>query len=210
MNLSVVLTPDLKKRKEILKEIAKTNKKWNMYMTIVFLLFICSIAILLSIALLLIKHPTTPMGIFVFICFGFIIACIPFFIAISTKNKAKYYCPFPYSSYANASLFLNEDRLEYVFWRVGPREPAAYSSPRAVYRDESKFVYSIERDSIKELRIDDAGICRIKGKAKLTLPEWAKLENSELKEMENNFSFITAFSENNAKKTIIEWRENNG
>ena len=32
----------------------------------------------------------------------------------------------------------------------------------------------------------------------------------ELKEMENNFSFITAFSENNAKKSIIEWRENNG
>lgn len=207
---SIVLTPDLKKRKELLSIIAKQNKKWKLYMSIVFILFFCSIAILSAIAFLLIKHPTTPMGIFIFICFGIIMSSVPFFIAISTKNKAKYNCAFPYSSYANGCLLLKQNELEYVFWRVGPREPAAYSSPRAVFRDESKYVYRVQRDSIEQLSISETGICQIKAKAKLAYPDWVELEKSELKELENNFSFILAFCETNAKEIIYDWRNNNG
>jgi len=204
-----VFLPDLKKRKKILKEIAKTNKKWNVYMTIMFLLFICSIAILLSTALLLIKHPTTPMGIFVFICLGFITACIPFFIAISTKNKAKYYCSFPYSSMANEKLLICDDRLEFVYWNVSKDNRGAYSK-REKYRDENKFVYSIYKNDIKKVVFEDE-ICIIKGKGKIKLPFYLEDDffNPEDKfETVDTFKFLQCFNETNIKNVIERWKNN--
>lgn len=208
-NSSVVLTTDLKKRKEMLKKIAKTNKKWNIYMTIAFLLFICSIAILLSTALLLIKHPTTPIGIFVFICIGIIFAIIPFFIAVSINNSSKYNCALPYSSMANEKLSICDDRLEFIYWNVSKDNRGAYSKHEK-YRDENKFVYSIYKNDIKKVVFEDE-TCIIKGKGKIKLPFYLEDDffNPEDKfETVDSFEFLQCFNGASIKDVIERWKNN--
>lgn len=202
--------PSLKKRKEILHEFTKTNSSWKLRMALVCLLFSLSAIILTFFVILLINHPTTDMGIFVFLCAGLMLACVPYFLGLGVKNKSKYKCAYPYSSYANGTLILSGQDLQYIFWQVGPTEPAAYSSPRAVFHDEDKFIYNIKREDIRDFQISDIGICSITGGGQLILPEDVELSKNELKEVSNNFSFALAFEENNAKDIIREWRNNNG
>lgn len=152
-------------------------------------------------------NPTTIEGILAFSGAGICFSSIPFFIALSVKNTAKYKCGFPYSSYANASLLLNDDSLKYVFWRVGPHEPAAYSSTRAVYRDEDKFTFTINKSDIASLCVRNE-ICYIKGNGILQMPEWA-VANNITTENCKEFSFIPAFPENNFSKRIKDWRSYN-
>ena len=174
-------------------------------------LFICAPVILVGVGILLILNPTTAWGIFIFMCAAVMIACVPFISASAIKNQAKYKCAYPYSSYANGTLFLGEEDLQYVFWQVGPTEPAAYSSPRAVYHDEDKFVYQIRRDCISELMIDENGICRIVGAGEIILPKDI-INASEIKaeadKLSKDFSFILAFDEENAEQVILDWKNN--
>ena len=159
---------------------------------------------------MLIRYPTILMGIVVFICYAISIGCFPFFIACSVKNTANYECGFPYSSYANGTLLLNEQSLEYIFWRVEPHEPAAYSSKRAVYRDKDKFVYKIDKQAISKLSINELGICSIKGQGLLEKPEWACVDYkkySDKIESCKNFSFILSFEEAEASEKIKRWSE---
>ena len=144
----IVFTPSLSKRKELLKIITHAHKQWKFRIALAVFLFVLSAAVIVGTAILLLMNPTTIEGILAFSGAGICFSSIPFFIALSVKNTAKYKCGFPYSSYANASLLLNDDSLEYVFWRVGPHEPAAYSSTRAVYRDEDKFTFTINKSDI--------------------------------------------------------------
>ena len=137
-------------------------------------------------------------------------ACVPFFIALSTKNKAKFKCAFPYSSYANGTLILDDDNLQYIFWQVGPTEAAAYSSPNAVYNDEDKFVYTIDKKSISKLFINEIGICTILGNGQITVPDWADIPKKEIDSVSKEFSFILAFDEKDVNERIINWRDNNG
>lgn len=201
-----ILTPSLKKRKELLKVIAKTDSSWRLRMFLTACLFILAVLILLAFIILLFVHPTNMMGIFIFILAGVMMACVPFFIALSIRNTAKYKCAFPYSSYANGTLILDENTLQYIFWQVGPTEPAAYSSSHAVYNDKDKFIYRIDKNNIEELTINDIGICRIVGKGQLVLPEDVKLPKSEINEVSKDFSFALAFDEKDAKESIIEWK----
>lgn len=209
MHNEYTLNSDLRKRKTLLHNVAKTNSSWKYRMFFTVLLFILSAAIMISICILLLFHPTTAMGVFIFICFGIMMACVPFFIAIGIKNKAKYICAFPYSSYANASLFLEQDDLRYEFWQVGPTEPAAYSSKRAVYNDEDKFTFIIDKKSIIDIEFDNNGVCNVLGKGKINAPKWAELTKSEIDEISKDFSFILAFDADNAKEIIINWRNYN-
>lgn len=202
--------PSLKKRKEILHGFTKTNSSWKLRMALVCLLFSLSAIILTFFVILLINHPTTGMGIFVFLCAGLVLACVPYFLGLGIKNKSKYKCAYPYSSYANGTLILSDQDLQYIFWQVGPTEPAAYSSPRAVFHDEDKFIYNIKREDIRDFQISDIGICSIIGDGQLTLPEDIEISENELKEVSNNFSFALAFDENNVEDVIREWRNNNG
>lgn len=202
--------PSLKKRKEILHKFAKTNSSWKLRMALMYLLFSLSTIILTFFVILLINHPTTEMGVFIFLCAGLMLACVPYFLGLGIKNKSKYKCAYPYSSYANGTLILNGQDLQYIFWQVGPTEPAAYSSPRAVFHDEDKFIYNIKREDIRDFQISDIGICSIMGDGQLTLPEDIEISENELKEVSNNFSFALAFDENNVEDVIREWRNNNG
>lgn len=199
------LSPDLSQRKRILKTISHSHPQWKGRIILAGALILIALGIIGYTVVLLFNHPTTTFGIFIFLCVGICLACVPFFIALSVKNTAKYKCALPYTSYANGSLLLDEDKLEYAFWRVGPREPAAYSSKRAVYKDEDKFVYSIKKAEINSLNFS-GDICRIKGYGIVQMPEWAE-EDATVKRNNKEFSFIMAFDQNNAKDIIEEWRK---
>lgn len=197
------LSPDLSQRKRILKAISHSHPQWKGRIALAEILILLAVGIIGYTVALLIKHHTTIFGIFIFLCAGTCLACVPFFIALSVKNTAKYKSALPYTSYANGCLLLGEDRLEYVFWRVGPQEPAAYSSKRAVYNDEDKFVYRINKSDINSIGIKE-DICRIKGNGYIQMPDWAK-EDSTVKKVSKEFSFIVAFEQVNAIETIEAW-----
>ena len=198
-----ILTPDLSERKRILNKVSHNHPQWKGRIAAYVVLMLIAAAIICYTAVLLISNPTSAFGVFIFLCAAICIACVPFFIALSVKNTAKYKCALPYTSYANGSLLLYDDRLEYAFWRVGPREPAAYSSKRAVYNDEDKFVYSISKKDIKSIVFNDE-ICVVKGNGTTQMPEWAE-EDATVKRVFKEFSFILAFEQKNSAQIIDEW-----
>lgn len=129
----------LKKRKELLAIICKQNKTWKIRMALYVVLNVLSVAAIGAMIIILVRNPADERGIFMFMSLAVVWAFVPFIIACSVKNTAKYKCAFPYSSFANGNLNLYDDRLEFVHWRVGKAEPAAYSSKRAVYKEEDAF-----------------------------------------------------------------------
>lgn len=198
------LTPDLSERKRILKAVCREHAQWKYRIALAIILFIAAAGIMVGNAILLINNPTTAWGVSIFTGGAIIFASVPFFTGLSVKNTAKYKCALPYTSFANGTLFLNDDALEYVCWRVGPQEPAAYSSKRAVYRDEDKFVYSIDKKDIRSMTIEN-DICKIEGNGLLQLPDWAT-EDVTIKEPFTAFSFIMAFEERNGAQILEAWR----
>ena len=201
------LTPSLRERKRILKIKCRKHKQWKWRISLAAVLFCISFLIIVAFIVLLCKHPLSPFGSFIFGCATLSFSCVPFFIALSVKNTAKFKCGQPYTSYANGTLILNDVGLEYIFWRVGPREPAAYSSKRAVYKDEDKFVFRISCNEITSIDFQD-DICFIKGNGKTIMPEWA-IEDQTVKESFNCVSFALAFEQINSEQIINEWRSKN-
>jgi hypothetical protein len=200
---------DLKLRRLLLKKIARKNKKYRYGVLISATLYIIAALILLSSFVLLFKHPTTSMGIFVFICIGIIFAIIPFFIAVSINNSNKYKCALPYSSMANEKLLICDDRLEFIYWNVSKDNRGAYSKHEK-YRDENKFVYSIYRNDVKKIVFEDE-TCIIKGKGKIKLPFYLEDDffNPEDKfETVDSFEFLQCFNETNIKDVIERWKNN--
>lgn len=200
---------DLKLRRLLLKQIARKNKKYRYGVLISATLYIVAALILLSSFVLLFKHPTTSMGIFVFICIGIIFAIIPFFIAVSINNSNKYKCALPYSSMANEKLLICDDRLEFIYWNVSKDNRGAYSKHEK-YRDENKFVYSIYKNDIKKIVFEDE-TCIIKGKGKIKLPFYLEDDffNPEDKfETVDSFEFLQCFNKTNIKDVIERWKNN--
>lgn len=200
---------DLKLRRLLLKQIARKNKKYRYGVLISATLYIIAALILISSFVLLFKHPTTSMGIFVFICIGIIFAIIPFFIAVSINNSNKYKCALPYSSMANEKLLICDDRLEFIYWNVSKDNRGAYSKHEK-YRDENKFVYSIYKNDIKKIVFEDE-TCIIKGKGKIKLPFYLEDDffNPEDKfETVDSFEFLQCFNETNIKDVIERWKNN--
>ena len=191
----VTFTPNLSERKRILMNVCKSNPQWKIRVLAIVFLLVISVGILAFTVYLLLSHRTTAFGVFIFLCVGICLSCVPFFISISIKNSSKYKCAFPYSSYANGMLILSDER---------PHEPAAYSSKRAVYKDEDKFIYSIRKSDIKKITLENE-ICQITGLGTIQIPEWAG-EDSFVKNKNKHFSFIMAFEEKNADMIINEWR----
>lgn len=200
----------LKMRKEYLARICKQHKTWKTRMAGFYFLNIIAIGIVVGICIMLIKHPLDAFGSFIFLAVGVAFGCVPFFISRSVKNTAKYKCAFPYSSFANGNLILHSDNLEFIHWRVGKEEPAAYSSKRAVYREEDSFIYRISLSQISSLKIDKNHICHISGNGVVSQPEWAGTkgvrEDVEIK----SFSFLLDFEDTSVEETIRNWRKNNG
>ena len=216
----MTFSADLSERKRILKEYCKSQKKWRVKYTIRVLL--------LSIATLFFAAGLTSaiyFGIFTgggafFLVAGIFLSIIPFFVGISLKNTSNYKCGMPYSSYANGTLVINDEELQYIFWCVGPHEPAAYSSSNAVYHDDSKFIYSITKDNLESIDIKN-DICYLKGNGKIVFPRGigdinaiSKIDMFDksvkldkfVKRKNKEFSFLLAFEENNVEELLKNWR----
>lgn len=203
----ITFSPDLSERKRILKSICRNSVQWKVRITFSVILFILAFGIVVGSLILVINHNTTAFSVFIFLAVGICFACVPFFSAISIKTSAKYKCALPYSSYANGFLILNDDNLEYVFWKVSSDEPAAYSSKRAVYKDDDKYIYSIKKSDIRSVEIIN-DICDIKGNGTVHLPIWLE-EDATAKKDNESFSFILAFKQKNSEQIITSWRNHN-
>lgn len=210
MDSKIVFHTSLKKRKELLWKVVKTDPSWKFRKFFIILLFCISFLMMAAMVVILIMNPTDPMGVFILLAGTLGLACAPYFLGLGLKNKSKYKCAYPYSSYTNGILSIEGQTLEYSFWQAGPTEPAAYSSPHAVYQEEDKFIYKIDRDNIKDLTINDIGICRIVGKGQFLPPEDLdeEMTKSEMHQMSNDFSFVLTFDEKNINDIILDWRNN--
>ena len=197
----------LKIRKEYLAEICKQHKTWKTRMISFYLLNIIAVGIIAGISIVLIKHPLDAFETFIFLAVGVAFGCVPFFISRSVKNTAKYKCAFPYSSFANGNLILQDDKLEFIYWRVGKDEPAAYSSKRAIYRDEDRFVYTILSSQIKSLKIDKNHVCHISGTGIVSQPEWAGTKGLRKEIETKSFSFLLDFEDASVEDAIRKWRK---
>ncbi len=210
------LAADIPERKRILKGICRKHKGWKFFAATEAVLFLAAAGFVAAVIVLLVNHPATVTGCFVFSCAGLVFACVPFVIALYVKKMGKYKCAFPYSSYVNGSLVLHGNALQYVFWRAGPKSGSAYSSKSPTnYQENAKYFYLIEKKDISSIEIK-GGVCRIKGKGSLRAPAWAEeWERNELPPWAGNdgalknagkeFSFIMAFQEKNSAGAIKEW-----
>lgn len=205
--MRTVFKPDVSKRKTILKAIACKHRQWYGRMLCMSMLFVMAVLIIIGTVILLICNPTTLTGVLVFMAAGGCFAVIPFVIGLSVKNTAKYKCAFPYSSYANGILLFDDDNLVYTFWTVGPNEPAAYSSTRAVYKYEDACIFNIKVKDIQSLYIKD-DICHVVGNGILSKPEWLRDGESGIEPC-NEFSFICAFAEDNFLDEFVNWKQKN-
>lgn len=200
-----MFTPSLEERKRIHSTLCKQNPKWKSRMALRTFLLILTVAILVFAIVITLIYSKATINSIILILVGLGIASIPFIISLSVNNTAKYVCAFPYSSFANGILTLEDDLLEYTFWRVGSREPAAYSSKDAVFIEEDRFVYTINKDAVKQISIEN-DICTLTGSGTIKIPKWAE-EDTEIKKKNNCFSFVMAFEQKDVDQAINEWRK---
>lgn len=200
----VILKPDLRKRKRILKSIRRNRAEQKLQLSVAALLLIMTVFILAAAAYLLHEHPTTTESTAVIIAAAVCLAAVPFFAAISIGRSVTFKRGLPYSGRANGTVYLYNDKLEYAVWRVRPNEPAAYGSKRAAYRDDDMFVYTIEKAEVTALSIAD-DVCAIQGKWSVSPPDWVDEEETVWRTMQE-FSFLMTFEQENADQLINEWR----
>ncbi len=199
----ITFAPSLPARKRLLKQVCKKHPQWNARMALSVILFLLAAGIPAGFAGLLIWCHAAPAAIYGFMGAAVCVGCVPFIVGLSVRNTAKFKCGLPYSSYANGTLLLKEDGLEYVFWQVGRGEPAAYSSKHAVYPEESKFVYSIPKSGIGDISIQD-NVCTITGKGRIQMPE-SDFEDDLKEKYCNTFRFLLAFEQSDFSQTIQQW-----
>lgn len=207
-NEKLVFIPSLIRRKQILLSICKAKFKWRL--SIIVSLILKLIAALIIIATIIfmnykgIEFEKAIIFIVASVCFSL----IPFFISLSVKNSANYKNGLPFSGYANGHLILDDNSLVYEFWQVGPREPAAYSSKRAVYNEVDKSLYVIEKQSIKNISINDLGVCKITGDGKLLTPNYNSKRNMYNEKKTKSFEFICSFDTEFSENIANDWRIN--
>lgn len=81
-------SPSLSKRKNILKTISHSHSQWKGRIFLAGVLILLALGILSYTVVLLVNHRTSTFGIFIFLCAGVCLACVPFFIGLSVKNTA--------------------------------------------------------------------------------------------------------------------------
>lgn len=200
----------LKKRKKYLSRICKTSPNWTRKMFWFYLLILLALAIISGDILMLFQHPLDTFGTFIFIAAAIMFACIPFFIALSVRNTARYKCGFPYSGMANNTLILSKDQLEFTHWRVSPQSPAAYSSKgmlykKVIFENEDRFVYTIKFKDIQNIQINNLHTCTITGHGNLSVPDWAG--NTDLRENieKDVMSFLLDFEDPEAERYLLNF-----
>lgn len=197
--------PDLKERRRILNLVRFENKGWKPRIAWAVILFLSAVSFFLVTIIVSCIQVDDILTIFLAAVGGGVLALIPYFCGLSVKNTAMYKCGLPYSEYANGTLILKGDTLEYIFWRVGRHEPAAYSSKRAVYNDADKYVFTINKKDIQNVSKSEVEICSIIGDGSIIQPDWACRTKKDKIQPQKDFSFALAFSEPNAFEEIEKW-----
>ena len=201
-----IFETSLLKKHDYQKNIMRKHPAWKLRMTLMWILYSFSVAIILSFILLLIKHPTDNMGIFIFMCGAICFACIPFFIACSVKNTSKFKCGIPYTARMQEVLELTKDELIYRYFKINKHEQVFGLS--TLSDSNCTFCFRIDIENIRSLSIDDNHICYIDGAGELSGPNLGRGSN-RFSERCNKFNIMMSFKED-AEKELIRWWKNRG
>ena len=205
-----VFLPDLYARKRVLRELATKHPAWKRKVIFSILLFSVGIVIIAFTLRLIMTNTPRALGYFIFGVPGATFAIIPMIIGVIRYVSAKYDCALPYSSYANGTITLYEDRLEYVYWEIRKESPEAKTEKYLMkYPEEAKTTYSIDRDSIRDVTTEDGLVCVISGSAKIKIPDWKRKDGQfflDKTQYVGEFSFPLAFAETDVIQIIDNWR----
>ena len=204
------INSDYKLKKKYLKNIARTKIKYKIWQIIRCILFACAVTSVVGLVWLLVKENAGTDAIWMFGAVELIFLAVFLIPASSIKNTSLYASSLPYSKRVNESLYLEEDRLDYIFWEVPKNSPAAYSKNCELNSDE-KSKYSIYKTDITNISIDENNICTIKGFGIVEVPDFEKYdydkEKTNKKEYRvKSFSILLCFDEENICKKIFEWK----
>lgn len=201
---------DYKLKRKYLKNIARTKIKYKIWQIIRCILYSCAVTSVVGLIWLLVKENAGTDAIWMFGAVELIFLAIFLIPASSIKNTSLYASSLPYSKRVNESLYLEEDRLDYIFWEVPKNSPAAYSKNCELNSDE-KSKYTIHKTDITNISIDENNICTIKGFGIVEVPDFEKYdykkEKTNKKEYRvKSFSILLCFDEENICKKIFEWK----
>ena len=207
------INSDYKLKKKYLKNIARTKIKYKIWQIIRCILFACAVTSVVGLVWLFVKENAGTDAIWMFGAVELIFLAVFLIPASSIKNTSLYASSLPYSKRVNESLYLEEDRLDYIFWEVPKNSPAAYSKNCELNSDE-KSKYTIYKDNITDINIDENHICTIKGYGTIEFPDYEnydyKKEKVSKKEQKvKEFSFLLCFDEENISEKILDWKNKN-
>lgn len=200
---------DLNKRKEYLKVIAKSDPTYLPRMICFWIIMLSTVLFIIEIVCMIFtaKHVPDTEVVVAFYAMIICLACAPFFIGLSVKNTAKYKCAAPFSGMTNNTLILTDSYLEFHFWKASKEAPAAYSSKRAHYAPEDKFVYRFDRQNIKVIKIGKDHICRVAGEGIVTVPDWASSTDAPKTKKVSSLDIVTCFTDNDCESKILSWHK---
>ena len=204
------INSDYKLKKKYLKNIARTKIKYKIWQIIRCILFACAVTSVVGLVWLLVKENAGTDAIWMFGAVELIFLAVFLIPASSIKNTSLYASSLPYSKRVNESLYLEEDRLDYIFWEVPKNSPAAYSKNCELNSDE-KSKYTIYKTDITNISIDENNICTIKGFGIVEVPDFEKYDYDKEKTNKKEyrvkaFSILICFGEENICKKIFEWK----
>ncbi len=193
---------------------ATKHPAWKRRVFFSFLIFSVGIVIIAFTLKLIITNTPRVLGFLIYGVPGATFAIIPMIIGVIRYVTAKYECALPYSSYANGTITLFQDHLEYTYWEIRKETPEAKTEKYLMtYPEEAKTTYSIEREDIRDVSTQDGLICVISGSGKIKIPDW-KREGDEFfldkTQYVGDFSFPLAFAEADVVQIIDRWRRTPG
>lgn len=201
--MNIIFETNKQKRKQYLKKIYTSNRKWKREMQKMHLLITIGAIITISTIVTNITATSEIMTIIINIFTAFTIITIAL-QCIDTTITAKYKYAHPYSSQANGILTITDNYLIYKFWRATPKETLIEKQETAT-ENEDAFVYAIKKSDIKKLTIDEYNICKITGNGVLVQPIWVINNQTNRIVNQKDFSFITAFDKDDADEIIKKY-----
>ena len=200
-------------KKKYLKNIAKTKIKYKIWQAVRYILYACAIMSIIGLVWLFIKEDADIDIIWMFGAVELVFLAVFLIPASSIKNTSLYSSSLPYSSRVNEMLYLESDRLDYLYWKVPKNSSAAYSKNCELNSDD-KSKYTIYKDNITDINIDENHICTIKGYGTIEFPDYEnydyeKEKVSKKEQKVKEFSFLLCFDEKNISEKIFDWKNKN-
>lgn len=206
-----IFKQDENKKVQYLKTISQNKKEYQNKQKLINttnILSIILIAVILCAVILLSIYNKLVFTLIIATILSTVSYLLLFISRQITNHKSIYKYAYPYSSRINTELKLTDKYLIYEFWKISKTE--------FIYKKENtfdakdRFVYKIKRSNIKQITIDEFNICRITGYGTITKPQWAlKCNIGETNRTSKckDFSFITAFADNNINKILKEYQQ---